>query len=83
MTRPSSLSAMDILYSNTCIDKAIALLTACMDGDEDYTSLAYLSIEISYLQQHIYRNTKSNFSPFILPATHNHLQYDIQSQPEG
>ena len=84
MIRPSALSAMDILYSKICIDKAIAFLTAYMVGDdEDDTSLAYLSIGISYLQQYTYRNTKSNFPPFLLPATHNHLQYDIQSQPEG
>ena len=77
-------SAMDILHSKTCIDKAIALLTAYMDGDdEDDTSLTYISIGISYLQQYTNINSKSNFLPFLLPATHNHLQYDIQSQPES
>ena len=55
MIRPSALSAMDILYSKICIDKAIAFLTAYMVGDdEDDTSLAYLSIGISYLQQYTY-----------------------------
>ena len=61
------LSAMDILYSKTCINKARAFWTASMKGDdEEDTSLAYLSIGISYLQQKTYRNTKSNFTPFLL-----------------
>ena len=84
LIRPYGSSAMDVLFSKSCIEKARVFFSIyqLMD-DRSYLSLTCMTIGLYFMILYTHRNTQHNFPAFLIPNIHNHLQYDINSQPGG